>query len=193
MYPIQMYPIQEQGHKRGIGHSLDSFLKRFDEICKEHLKEGRAKAFAFIFYDFKDNALRRILKDQRVFAELDRLSGRDLTVFYLHAGEREAVNKFNTEFLTKLNIAQKATLPCVVFFRAKGDRIEDVAIAQLDHADLIHGFHELYSEIKKYTEAGLDQVGVGSKALKWIKRGGLFIGVVAFEEAMSKAIGAIIG
>jgi hypothetical protein len=112
-----MHPIQEQGHKRGIGHSLDSFLNRSGEICREHLKEKRAKAFAFIFYDFMDSALRSILKDQRVFAELDRLAGKNLTAFYLHAGKKKAVDRFNTEFLTKLNIAKEATLPCVVFFR----------------------------------------------------------------------------
>jgi len=49
-----MIPIYEQGSGNGIGHGLDSFLNRFDCICSGHRKEGRAKAFAFIFYDFTD-------------------------------------------------------------------------------------------------------------------------------------------
>jgi hypothetical protein len=44
-----MIPIYEQGSGNGIGHGLDSFLNLFDCICSEHRKEGRAKAFAFIF------------------------------------------------------------------------------------------------------------------------------------------------
>ena len=38
-------------------------------------REKRAKAFAFIFYDFTDSDLQKILKDQGVFARLDRLAG----------------------------------------------------------------------------------------------------------------------
>ena len=33
---------------------------------------------------------------------------------------------------------------------------------QLDNADLVHGFHELYSAIDRYVETGLNEVGVGS-------------------------------
>jgi len=65
-----MIPIYEQGSGNGIGHGLSSFFRRFDEICAQHLAEGRAKSFAFIFYDFTDQALRKILKNQGVFAQL---------------------------------------------------------------------------------------------------------------------------
>lgn len=183
-----MFPIQEQGRKRGIGHGLDSFLKRFDAICREHLKEQRAKAFAFIFYDFADNDLHRILKDERVFAQLDRLSGTKLTIFYLHTGNKEAVNRFNNVFLSKLGVAENATPPCVVFFRVTKDGVGDVAVAQLDNADLMHGFQELYSAIEQYIETGLDQPATGSRALRWLKRGGIVVGIVVFKEALSKAI-----
>ncbi len=32
-------------------------MERFDDICKEHVEEGRAKAFAFIFYKFNDGRI----------------------------------------------------------------------------------------------------------------------------------------
>lgn len=187
-----MFPIQEQGHRRGIGHGLDSFLKRFDAICQEHLKEQRAKAFAFIFYDFADNDLRRILKDQRVFAELDRLSGTKLSIFYLNTGKKEAVNRFNNVFLSRLGVIEKATPPCVAFFKVTKDGVGDVAIAQLDNADLVHGFKELYSAIEQYIETGLDNTATGSRALTWLKRGGILIGIVAFKEALSAAIEVLV-
>ena len=112
-----MIPIYEQGSGNGIGHGLDSFLNRFDFICAEHRKEGRAKAFAFIFYDFTDKAIRHILKNQGVFAKLDRLSGKELSVFYLHTGTRHAIETFNINFLAALGVEDRASLPCVVFFR----------------------------------------------------------------------------
>src|SRR6266700_5291869 len=106
-----MIPIYEQGQGRGIAHGLDSFLDRFDAICQEHVTSKRAKAFAFIFYDFVDQDLRRILKNQGAFAQLDRLAGDDLSVFYLHMGRRDTVSKFNTAFLSKLGVIDKATPP----------------------------------------------------------------------------------
>ncbi|MBI5334300.1 MAG: hypothetical protein HZB72_06875 [Burkholderiales bacterium] len=64
-----MIPIYEQGSGNGIGHSLQSFLACFEKICAEHLAAGRAGAFAFIFYDCTDQALRKILKNQGVFSK----------------------------------------------------------------------------------------------------------------------------
>jgi hypothetical protein len=74
-----MIPIYEQGRGKGIGHSSKSFSQRFEELCREHLQEGRARAFAFIFYDFEDQQFRTVLKDEGVFAKLDRLSGSNLS------------------------------------------------------------------------------------------------------------------
>jgi hypothetical protein len=68
MFPI--CPIYEQGRGSGIGLDFKSFHDRFEAICREHLKAQRAKAFAFIFYNFKDRNLRLILKDKGGFAKL---------------------------------------------------------------------------------------------------------------------------
>lgn len=181
-----MIPIYEQGQGKGIGHGLDSFIERFDSICKEHIQNKRAKAFAFIFYDFVDRDLKRILKDQGVFAKLDRLSGNNLSLFYLHAGTRHAIERFNAAFLAKLGI-EGATTPCVVFFRLKDDRFEDIAVAQLDHADLVHGFNELHGVIEKYVKSDLSRLGEGLRSLKWLKSGGGFIAIEAFRAALKKA------
>ncbi len=96
-----MIPIYEQGCENGIGHGLSSFIRRFDQICTEHLSKGRAKSFAFIFYDFTDQAIRKILTNQGVFAQLGRLSGKELSVFYLHAGTEATVKAFNAHFLAR--------------------------------------------------------------------------------------------
>ena len=166
-----MVPIFEQGRGRGIGHCLSSFQSRFDDICREQLRLRRAKAFAFIFYNFEDIEIRKILKDQGVFAQLDRLSGNDLSIFYLHSGTRETVEYFNTHFLSKLGVAGKAVPPCVVFFTLRNDKVEDVAVAQLDSADLLHGFQELYGVIVSYIGAGTKYLSSQTQFLRWIRSG----------------------
>lgn len=183
-----MIPIYEQGSGNGIGHGLSSFLKRFDEICSEHLSKGRAKSFAFIFYDFTDEAIRKILKNHGVFAQLDRLSGKELSVFYLHAGTRATVEAFNAHFFSALGIKGQATLPCVVFFRLHEGAIEDVEIAQLESADLIHGFSELYGAIQQYLSAK-PAASVGpSRAIRWLKGGSSFLSIEILRAALKKGM-----
>lgn len=183
-----MIPIYEQGSGKGIGHSLRSFQARFDQICAEHLAEGRARAFAFIFYDFTDGELRRILQDQGAFAHLDRLSGNELSLFYLHTGTRAAVDSFNTHFLSALEIEDQASLPCIVFFRIKRKEIIDVEIAELGSPDLIHGFHELYVAIERYIKKQSAEPPSESRALRWIKGGAKFVSIEVFRAALRRGL-----
>jgi len=183
-----MIPIYEQGNGRGIGHGLQSFLERFDAICAEHLAKGRAKSFAFIFYDFRDQALRRILKKQGVFTKLDRLSGTELSLFYLHAGTKRAVNLFNSHFFSALQIDGQVTLPCVVFFRVHESQIEGVEIAQLESADLIYGFEELYGAIKHYLRAQPVTPPGQSRAIRWLRGGANFLSLELFRAALKKSL-----
>lgn len=183
-----MIPIYEQGSGNGIGHGLQSFLGRFDEICTEHLAKGRAKSFAFIFYDFTDQSIRKILKDQGVFAKLDRLSGNELSVFYLHAGTKAAVKEYNAHFFSALGIQGQAALPCVVFFRVQKGAVEDIKIAQLESADLVHGFHELYGAIQEYLASSPAASTEPSRAIRWLKGGAKFLSVEVFRAALKKGI-----
>lgn len=182
-----MIPIYEQGTGRGIGHGLDSFLERFASICDEHLEQGRAKAFAFIFYDFTNDALRQILRDQGVFARLDRLAGTNLSIFYLHSGSAQAVESFNSYFFRELGIEEQASLPCVVFFRVHNGVVEDVEIAQLESADLIHGFSELYESIEPFVRGG-NAAPSESRAIRWLKGGTRFLGAELFRAALRRGL-----
>ncbi|MHC4112677.1 MAG: hypothetical protein ACYSUY_16515 [Planctomycetota bacterium] len=186
-----MFPIFEQGKGKGIGHSSRSFIDRFAGICQEHLRSGRARAFAFIFYDFLDQDFKRILKNHGVFVQLDRLSGTDLSVFYLHSGGRKAVDRFNAEFISRIGVEGDIRLPCIVFFRLKEERIEDVAIVQLESSDLVHGFHELYEVIKQYLREELIDPPAVSKYLRWLKSSAKFIGLESFRAFLKAALEGI--
>lgn len=183
-----MIPIYEQGSGKGIGHSLDSFQERFDQICRAHVEDGRAKAFAFVFYDFTDRDIRHILKNQGVFAQLDRLSGREISLFYLHADGRNAIEQFNEHFMPLLDIENQATLPCVVFFRVDREKLNDVEVVQLESADQIHGFHELYGVVESYlNEAPHERTS--ANALRRIASGAKFVSLEAFRAAIQRGVG----
>jgi len=177
-----MIPIYEQGHGKGIGHGLETFVTRFDAICEDHAESGRAQAFACIFYDFTNSAIHRTLKDQSVFAQLDRLAGTTLSIFYLHTGTKAAVERFNSAFLSRLNVNDITSPPCVVFFRFKQNRIEDLMVVELDSDDLIHSFKELYDVIAAYVQNHASKNS--PNLLKWVKIGGQFFTVEVFRAAL---------
>lgn len=187
-----MNPVYEQGSGRGIGHNLETFRERFDHICSEHLAKGRAGAFAFIFYDFSDDQLSAVLNDRGAFTQLDRLAGTELSVFYLHSGTATVIESFNRHFLTKLGVKELISLPCVVFFRITENKIADVEIAQLEHADLIQGFHELHGAIAEYLRKQSTQTAQKLRRTRWVKTGGAFIGLEAFRAALKSVLDSML-
>ncbi|KGQ19767.1 hypothetical protein LF41_2269 [Lysobacter dokdonensis DS-58] len=122
-----------------------------------------------------------------MFAKLDRLSGDRLSIFYLHRGGEKSIEKFNAQFLTTLDVHEIAGLPCVVFFKFKDDQIEDVQVVQLDNANLIHGFFELFTVVENYLDHAAKKPSE-SRGLKWIKSGSKFIGIEAFRAALRQSL-----
>jgi len=184
-----MIPIFEQGDGRGIGHDLDSFLKRFETICREHRESKRAQSFAFIFYDFRDEAFRKILRDQGVFTTLDRLSGDKLSIFYLHFESRNGVRRFNKAFTSILGLDNTVTLPCVTFFKLGDGGFTDIAVATISNADIIRGFHELYGIFECYLKEEAKPEPHGLKFVRWIKSATVFVSL----EVVRGAIRALLG
>lgn len=147
-----MVPIFEQGKGQGVGHSFDTFLTRFIEICEEHLQNNRAKAFAFILYDFHDQTTRDVLRNQGGFARLDRLSGHDLSVFYLHSNSKKLLPAFNDIFLGLFDIPPHRKLPFVLFFKLADKDAKDVEIVELEQSNIMFAFEELYGVIEAYVD-----------------------------------------
>lgn len=147
-----MFPIFEQGKGNGLGISYEMFLQHFISICENHQSDGRAKAFAFIFYNFEDSQIRKILKGQGGFAELDRLSGETITVFYLNSKHKEIVDAFNKNFLYAFDIHDNYQLPYVVFFKIDNHDVKDIEIVLLAQSDVMYAFHELFQVLKNYKE-----------------------------------------
>lgn len=147
-----MIPIFEQRDSQGIGHSFDTFIRRFSDICKNHIESKRAHAFAFVFYDFTDSNLKNVLKSKGGFARLDRLSGRKLSVFYLHSNNRKLNKHFNDTFKYVFEIEDNINLPFVLFLKFDGEiaEIEELKISELEQDNPMFAFSELYDTIESY-------------------------------------------
>lgn len=143
-----VYTIYESG--QNDGYVIDTFAERFGDILREHERDGRVKAFAFIFYDFEHEDLRRVLSDRGVFTRLDRLSGKEVSIFHLHAGggSPDDVNKFNRNVAELLGIRLRT--PSVVFFKLEAQAVGQVEVHELTSPTLILGFHELHDLVTRY-------------------------------------------
>ena len=103
------------------GYWYDEFTNEFKKICEEHIENGRAKKFAFIVYDFHSST-HTVLQDIGAFVELDRLSDKDITIFYLDGQlnrqektQNQLYSNLNKIFLSLTN-QRIQTIPFIVFF-----------------------------------------------------------------------------
>jgi hypothetical protein len=129
-----MIPIFEQvsGKGQGLGH--DDFKKRFKQICEEHLREKRARIFAFVFYDTTHGTVREALRGAEGFRRLDETSGKDVSLFYLHDLALDKYwNDFNERFIRALNLEEQAEPPCMVVFKFEQGEFVDGMIFPLDN------------------------------------------------------------
>ncbi|WP_224652782.1 hypothetical protein [Pectobacterium versatile] len=152
MYTIFVDGKGNGARATGLGYS--QFVETFDAICQEHVRGKRAKAFAFIFYDINHGSVRSALKSARGFEILNAETGKDITLFYLHAAATELhANTFNLHFMQALGVADQISLPCIVFFRVTGDEIGDINFRciddQVDDEHLI--VEALRRDIAEYT------------------------------------------
>ncbi len=123
-----MNPIFTTSNAKGLnGYWYDEFVNQFDNICKEHLADKRARKFAFIIFDFH-SATHSVLQTQGVFTDLDRLSGKDITIFYLdgqlneHRNTQNRLFKNLNDLVTGLAEQSIQSIPFILFFDFnKGD------------------------------------------------------------------------
>lgn len=189
-----MIPIYEQSEGQGIGYSFNNFLRRFVTICEEHQHNQRARAFAFILYDFENTAIRKVLKLQGGFAQLDRLSGHDLSIFYLHSSSRDICRTFNEIFMGSFGLSQTHQLPLVLFFTMCDGDVEDVEVYPLEQGNIAFAFGEVFGIIEDYiNKMRAPQMPAAKPNRAWvaIKKISKVAGEKTLEVLISKAVEGI--
>ncbi|MBL4676061.1 MAG: hypothetical protein JKY70_07665 [Mucilaginibacter sp.] len=189
-----MIPIYEQGKGQGIGYGFNNFLRRFVTICEEHQHDQRARAFAFILYDFENTAIRKVLKLQGGFARLDRLSGHDISIFYLHSGSRDISRTFNEIFMGSFGLSQTHQLPLVLFFNMRDGDVEGVEVYPLEQDNIAFAFDEVFGIIEDYVKKMRAPKMPPAKHYRaWValKKIGKVAGEKTLEVLISKAVEGI--
>jgi hypothetical protein len=145
-----MNPIFENHPENGIGYNFDKFIHRFTDICESHLIDNRAKAFAFILFDRDDIHVQNILSQSGTFTQLDRLAGKDLTVFYLRSDNTRFLKKFNQIFLGAFEITDTHNLPFILFFKVEDKEVVGVETVGLERTNEVLSFNEIYGILSNY-------------------------------------------
>jgi hypothetical protein len=181
-----MNPIFERDHARGIGYEFDQLVFRFLQICRRHQEDHRAQSFAFIFYDLHDKPFQRMLQDPDRFAILDRLSGNNLTIFFLDYGSRNIINQFNETFAKLFEVPEHTHIPYILFFTMKDDDAKDVTINELWNLHPAVLFNDLYLLIQEHIATLQPQQPTHKKAPKFPVAGVLKIAGKITVENMIK-------
>jgi hypothetical protein len=169
-----MYTVFLQGADRGVGMGYEHFVAEFERICDIHIRNGRARAFAFIFYDLSHGPILDALQSERGFEILNSLTGKDITLFYLHSEAVPSYSEaFNKKFLKALNIDKQISPPCIVFFRVNEQNIEDVDFRNIDSKTQEPFL--VIEELRRHTAGYLDLMNEQGdlSGLTWIAKSGL--------------------
>lgn len=156
------------------GYNYDEFTSQFEKICEDHIDTGRAKKLAFIVYDFQ-SPIQKILKDIGAFVELDRLSGKNITIFYLDGQLNNKVNKQNKLYknlnqtflsLTGQNIEN---IPFIVFFDFIDGDIENFVCYSVrdDYKFILHDLSKAISiELHTINDKSKEKASVFESLIK---------------------------
>lgn len=168
-----------QAGDRGIGMGYEHFVKTFESVCRAHRLEGRARAFAFVFYDMGHGVVRDALSKADGFRRLHEKTGNDVTLFYLHDYAVDAHwRQFNLEFMAALGVENQAKTPCMVFFRVENEDIEDVSIYAIDERSMdpvltVAELEQYVDDAVKTLNAEGDVSALGSLGKTVVQLGGL--------------------
>jgi len=163
----------------GLIHELstDIFSKGIITLCEKHRKQNRALAFAFLIYDFENPQIFKILEDVNYWNALNTISGKYLSVYYIHSRENtfgedlSAHNGHEHRWLypiedrmqlsavmpmlkNYLALDEDVKLPAILFFQVEGKLISDYFLIELFEDKM----EESFIELKDYISSAVNQL-----------------------------------
>lgn len=179
-----MIPIFTVSDGQMGGYSNKEFMRRFDHICQNHLSTKRARSFAFIFYNPEDENIKGILENKGAWAELHLISGHEMSIFYFSGTKHSDIIRFNRYFLSGLEIEESYEMPFILFFKFRGDEVEDREIVELTRNNSLLAFTELTSYIRSYIQENKEPGNI-HKLWPPIK----YLGKIAIEKVIGDLMG----
>ena len=123
---------RDKEHPNGY-RNVEEFEHAFKPLCREHLAQGRALAFAFIVFDFDHAEVRKVVQDEDYWDTLDHISGHYLTVFSFHLPSRrksrlhqpnKPLPDTNQFFERQFGFSLTGSRPRLLFFQVDGKDTE---------------------------------------------------------------------
>lgn len=172
MVPLKIF---KNGTVREL--NTDDFSNGIFELCEKHREESRALAFAFLIYDFCNPQIIKVLEDADYWNALDTISGKFLSIYYIHSRERNFAEDLATAndierrgmhpitagipfnnllpMLKKyLALDNNVKLPSILFFQVEGKLISDYFLIELSEESIEKSFIEL----KDYIVAAVERL-----------------------------------
>ncbi|MDH3567857.1 MAG: hypothetical protein OEM61_10970 [Desulfobacteraceae bacterium] len=157
--------------------SSDTFSQSIIDVCEKHRIDSRALAFAFILYDFNNPQIFKILNDRDYWNALHTISGKYLSIYYIHSTEKsfgEDLNsndgreqrglypitgKYNPNIILPmlkkyLNLSEVVKNPSILFFQVDGTMISDYFLIDLFEERI----EESFLELKDYVSSAVDRL-----------------------------------
>jgi hypothetical protein len=167
--------LLEDGSIREL--STDAFYPSIIDVCKKHREDNRALAFAFVIYDFENPQISKILNDRDYWNALNTISGRYLSIYYIHSREdtfgkglasvsgREQRGLYPIErdndmtvilpmLKRYLELDEDVKNPSILFFQVEGTLISDYFLIELFEGRIEGSFLEL----KDYISSAVDRL-----------------------------------
>ena len=163
----------------GLIHELstDIFSKGIIALCETHRKQNRALAFAFLIYDFENPQIFKILEDVNYWNALNTISGKYLSVYYIHSREntfgedlsvhnghehrwlypiddRMQLSTVMPMLKNYLALDEDVKLPAILFFQVEGKLISDYFLIELFEDKM----EESFLELKDYLSSAVNRL-----------------------------------
>jgi hypothetical protein len=161
MVPLKIF---KNGHVHEI--RTEDFSNGIIELCEKHREQSRALAFAFLIYDFRNPQIIKVLEDMDYWRALDAISGKFLSIYYIHSSERHfaedlaAANDVERRGMHPINaritidqlapmlkrylaLDNNVKLPSILFFQVEGKLISDYFLIELFEESIEKSFIEL--------------------------------------------------
>ncbi|MBM4171868.1 MAG: hypothetical protein FJ214_08380 [Ignavibacteria bacterium] len=171
MVPI----ILKRENSSDIRLSIEEFRNDFLTVCQTHHSERRALVFAFLLYDFDNPNISQILRNPDYWTALDYLSGKYLSIFYIHTKNEKLFNEkeFSPVFYDMLPVIGRESpfkesktilekyfgidsslkLPSILFFQVKENYVSNYLFVELKSNTLEPLFNELMDTVKEVVES----------------------------------------
>tara|TARA_B100001245_G_C22858903_1_gene412951 strand:+ start:512 stop:1186 length:675 start_codon:yes stop_codon:yes gene_type:complete len=183
-----MVPLRFRKEGQFYHLGKEEFKSSILELCNKHRDENRALCFCFLFHDYSNPQIFKILADDHYWNALHEISGHFLSIFYIATDEevfgqdlreldgkeqrglyglkteQDFANVIKPILKQNFEIDDPIHLPSLIFFQADGKGVIDYFAVELNEQRIEESFLELRDYISNSVDTlkGVQQINYGN-------------------------------